>query len=75
MAGTRERNSAVTAGRLSKAVKFFNADEHLEDDMTNAAVYLFVDTGTAASHVICSVRLGVQRSLVSVLCRLVVAPH
>jgi hypothetical protein len=43
MAGTRECNSAVTAGRLSKAIEFFDAAEHLEDDMPNAAGDLFVN--------------------------------
>jgi len=58
MAGTRECNSAVTAGRLSKAVEFFDAAAHLEGDMPNAAGDLFVDAGIAASDVICCVRLG-----------------
>lgn len=49
MAGTRECNSVVTAGRLSKAVEFFDAAEHLEDEMPNAAGDLFVDAGIAAS--------------------------
>ena len=49
MAGTRECNSAVTAGRLSKAVEFYDAAEHLEDNMPNAAGDLFVDAGIAAS--------------------------
>ena len=58
MAGTRECTTAITAGRLSKAVEFFDAAEHLEDDMPNAAGDLFVDAGVAASDVICCVRLG-----------------
>ncbi|RFZ58514.1 hypothetical protein BB170200_03111 [Mycobacterium marinum] len=62
MAGTRECNSVVTAGRLSKAVEFFDAAEHLEDEMPNAAGDLFVDAGIAASDVICCVRLGVHSS-------------
>ncbi len=62
MAGTRQCNSAVTEGRLSKAVEFFDAAEHLEDDMPNAAGDLFVDAGIAASDVICCVRLGVHSS-------------
>lgn len=62
MAETRECNSTVTAGRLSKAVEFFDAAEHLEDDMPNAAGDLFVDAGIAASDVICCVRLGVHSS-------------
>lgn len=31
MAGPRECNSTVIAGRLSKAVEFFDAAEHLEE--------------------------------------------
>ena len=62
MAGTRKCNSVVTAGRLSKAVEFFDAAEHLEDGMPNAAGDLFVDAGIAASDVICCVRLGVHSS-------------
>jgi hypothetical protein len=60
MAGTRACTSAVTAGRLTKAVEFFDAAEHLEDEMPNAAGDLFVDAGIAASDVICCVRLGVH---------------
>lgn len=37
MAGTRKCSFAVTAGRLSKAVEFFDAAEHLQDDMPHAA--------------------------------------
>lgn len=62
MAGTRECNSAVTAGRVSKAVEFFDAAEHLEDEMPNAAGDLLVDAGIAASDVICCVRLGMHSS-------------
>lgn len=62
MAATRKCNSAVTAGRLSKAVEFFDAAEHLEHDMPNAAGDLFVNAGIAASDVICCVRLGVHSS-------------
>jgi hypothetical protein len=62
MAGTRECNSAVTAGRLSKAVEFFDAAEHLENDMPNAAGDLLVNAGIAASDIICCVRLGVHSS-------------
>lgn len=62
MAGTRDCNAAVIAGRLSKAVEFYDAAEHLEDDMPNAAGDLFVDAGIAASDVICCVRLGVHSS-------------
>jgi hypothetical protein len=59
MAGTRECNSTVIAGRLAKAVEFFDAAEHLEDDMPTAAGDLFVDAGIAAADVICCVRVGV----------------
>ena len=62
MAGTSECNSTVTAGRLSKAVEFFDAAEHLEDEMRNAAGDLFVDASIAASDVICCVRLGTHSS-------------
>jgi len=62
MAATRKCSSTVTAGRLSKAIEFFDAAEHLEDDMPNAAGDLFVDAGIAASDVICCVRLGVHSS-------------
>jgi hypothetical protein len=62
MAGTRECNSVVTAGRLSKAVEFFDAAEHLQDDMPNVAGDLFVDAGIAASDVLCCVRLGKHSS-------------
>jgi hypothetical protein len=62
MAGTRDCNSAVTAGRLSKAVEFFDAAVYLEDAMPNAAGDLFVDAGIAASDVICCVRLGMHSS-------------
>ena len=62
MAGTRDCNSAVTAGRMSKAIEFFDAAEYLEDDKPNAAGDLFVDAGIAASDVICCVRLGVHSS-------------
>ena len=58
MAETRECNTAVTAGRLSKAVEFFDATEHLQDDMPNAAGDLFIAAGIAASDVLCCMRLG-----------------
>lgn len=48
MAGTRECSSAATSGRLSKAVEFFDAAEHLKDDMPNAAGDQFVDAGIAS---------------------------
>lgn len=62
MAGTRACNSVVIAGRLSKAVEFFDAAEHLEEEMPNAAGDLFVDAGIAAADVICCVRLGMHSS-------------
>ena len=62
MAGTRDCDSAVRAGRLSKAVEFHDAAQYLEADMPNAAGDLFVDAGIAASDVICCVRLGVYSS-------------
>jgi hypothetical protein len=62
MAGTHKCNSAVTEGRLSKAVEFLDAAELVEDGMPNAAGDLFVDAGIAASDVICCVRLGVHSS-------------
>ncbi|ULP48360.1 hypothetical protein [Mycolicibacter virginiensis] len=58
MAGRRNCDSVVTAGRLSKANEFFDAAEHLGKEMPNAAGDLYVDAGIAASDVICCVRLG-----------------
>ncbi|MGV0675682.1 hypothetical protein ABQE62_05750 [Mycolicibacterium fortuitum] len=60
MAGTRECNATVTSGRLSKANEFFDAAEHLEDDMPTAAGDLYVNAGIAAADVICCVRLGMH---------------
>ncbi|BBZ31745.1 hypothetical protein [Mycolicibacterium confluentis] len=60
MAGQRNCDSVVTAGRLSKANEFFAAAEHLGEEMPNAAGDLYVDAGIAASDVICCVRLGVH---------------
>lgn len=60
IAGTRECNSTVIAGRLSKAIEFFDAAERLESEIPNAAGDLFVDAGIAASDVICCVWLGVH---------------
>ncbi len=60
MAGTRECNSAVAAGRMAKAIEFFDAAEYLADDMPNAAGDLLVNAGIAASDVICCIRLGVH---------------
>lgn len=60
MAGQRDCDSVVTAGRLSKANEFFDAADHLGEEMPNAAGDLYVDAGIAASDVICCVRLGVH---------------
>lgn len=60
MAGKRDCDSVVTAGRMSKANEFFDAADHLGDEMPNAAGDLYVDAGIAASDVICCVRLGVH---------------
>lgn len=60
MAGQRNCDSVVTAGRLSKAIEFFEGAEHLGEEMPNAAGDLYVDAGIAASDVLCCVRLGVH---------------
>lgn len=60
MAGQRNCDAVVTAGRLSKANEFFDAAEHLGEEMPNAAGDLYVDAGIAASDVICCVRLGMH---------------
>lgn len=60
MVGQRNCDVMVTAGRLSKANEFFDAAEHLGEEMPNAAGDLYVDAGIAASDVICCVRLGVH---------------
>lgn len=60
MAGQRSCDAAITAGRLSKAVEFFEGAQLLEDEMHNAAGDLYVDAGIAASDVLCCVRLGVH---------------
>ncbi|GAC52389.1 hypothetical protein [Gordonia amicalis] len=60
MAGQRNCDAAVTAGRMSKATEFFAAADHLGPEMPNAAGDLYVDAGIAASDVICCVRLGVH---------------
>jgi hypothetical protein len=60
MAGQRNCDSLVTAGRMSKANEFFDAADHLGQDMPNAAGDLYVDAGIAASDVLCCVRLGVH---------------
>ena len=62
MAATRGCNSAVTAGRLSKAIEFLDAAESLEESKPNAAGDLFVDAGIAASDVLCCIRLGIHSS-------------
>ncbi|KAF0967286.1 MULTISPECIES: hypothetical protein [Gordonia] len=60
MAGQRNCDAAVTAGRMAKATEFFAAADHLGPEMPNAAGDLYVDAGIAASDVICCVRLGVH---------------
>lgn len=60
MAGQRDCDSVVTAGRMSKAREFFDAADYLGEEMPNAAGDLYVDAGIAASDVICCVRLGVH---------------
>lgn len=60
MAGQRNCNFVVIAGRMSKANEFFGAADHLGEEMPNAAGDLYVDAGIAASDVICCVRLGVH---------------
>ncbi|MDR3661162.1 MAG: hypothetical protein P4L86_12360 [Mycobacterium sp.] len=60
MAGQRDCDSVVTAGRLSKANEFFDAAVLLGEEMANAAGDLYIDAGIAASDVICCVRLGVH---------------
>lgn len=60
MAGQRNCDAVVTAGRMSKAIEFFDGAEHLGEEMPNAAGDLYVDAGIAASDVLCCVRLGVH---------------
>lgn len=60
MAGQRNCDSVVTAGRMSKANEFFAAAERLGEERPNAAGDLYVDAGIAASDVICCIRLGVH---------------
>lgn len=60
MASQRECDSVVIAGRMSKANEFFDAADHLGDEMPNAAGDLYVDAGIAAADVICCARLGVH---------------
>ncbi|MCF3941498.1 MULTISPECIES: hypothetical protein [Gordonia] len=60
MASQRDCDSAVIAGRMSKANEFLDAAEHLGEEMPNAAGDLYIDAGIAASDVICCVRLGVH---------------
>lgn len=62
MAGQRDCDSVVIAGRLAKANEFFDAAEHLEGDMPSAAGDLYVNAGIAAADVICCVRLGMHSS-------------
>jgi hypothetical protein len=45
---------------MSKANEFFDAADHLGEEMPNAAGDLYVDAGIAASDVLCCLRLGVH---------------
>lgn len=65
MAGTQECNSAVTRGRLAKAIEFMEAAELLESESPNAAGDLFVDAGIAAADVVCCTALGKHSSSTS----------
>ncbi|BBX52228.1 hypothetical protein GCM10009645_15520 [Mycolicibacterium poriferae] len=58
MAGRRDCDAVVTAGRMSKANEFLAAADHLGEELPNAAGDLYVDAGIAASDVICCVRSG-----------------
>lgn len=60
MAGQRDCDAVVAAGRMSKANEFFTAAGHLGEELPNAAGDLYVDAGIAASDVICCIRLGVH---------------
>ena len=61
MAGQRDCDSVVIAGRMSKAIEFFDAaDLLLGKEMAHAAGDLYVDAGIAAADVICCIRLGVH---------------
>ncbi|GED96446.1 hypothetical protein nbrc107697_04850 [Gordonia crocea] len=60
MAGQRSCDATVIAGRMSKANEFFDAADHLGEEMPNAAGDLYVDAGIAAADVLCCVRLGVH---------------
>ena len=60
MAGQRDCDSVITAGRMSKANEFFDAADHLGEEMPNAAGDLYIDAGIAAADVLCCVRLGVH---------------
>ncbi|EYT61986.1 hypothetical protein H483_0111800 [Dietzia sp. UCD-THP] len=60
MAGQRNCDAVVTAGRMSKASEFLDAADHLGEEMPNAAGDLYVDAGIAASDVMCCVRLGLH---------------
>jgi hypothetical protein len=49
MAGQRDCDSVVTVGRMSKATEFFDAADHLGEEMPNAAGDLYVDAGIAVA--------------------------
>lgn len=60
MGGQRNCDSVVTAGRLSKAIEFFELADLGADTHPNAAGDLYVNAGIAAADVLCCVRLGVH---------------
>ena len=55
---TKSCSERVRKGSLAKATEFLDAALLLDDDMTDAAVNLYVLAGIAAADVICCVRLG-----------------
>ena len=60
MAGQRNCDAVVTAGRMSTASEVLDAAVHLGEEMPNPAGDLYVNAGIAASDVMCCVRLGVH---------------
>ena len=56
MAGQRDCDAAVTAGRISKANEFLAAADHLGEEMPNAAGDLYVFGGIQAEHLGVAVR-------------------
>jgi hypothetical protein len=55
---SRDCPDGFGAGRLRKAGEFLEAADIVEQDMSDAAVNLYVLDGTAASDAICCSRLG-----------------